>query len=63
MNYRGVFMVPVICSVFMGVVTWLVYAAMYALTKSNTVSVIIALAAALVSYFVPVMLFKKKGLY
>jgi hypothetical protein len=47
----------------MGVVTWLVYAAMYALTNSNTVSVVIALAAALVSYFVPIMVLKKKGLY
>lgn len=63
MEYIKVFAVPLICSAVMGVVTWAVYTIVYTLAASNTIAVIVALIFAMASYFGPVFIFKKRGLY
>lgn len=51
MPYAEVFVKPTICSIIMGLFTWLSYRGMFALTASNTISLFIALAVALITYF------------
>jgi len=53
MPYVKVFAKPVLSSLIMGVFTWLSYKGMYALTSANAISLIVAFAVALVTYFGP----------
>ena len=57
------FAVPGVCSVIMGIVTWAVYTIVYTLAASNIIAVIAALIFAMASYFGPVFIFRKMGLY
>lgn len=63
MEYVKVFAVPGVCSVIMGIVTWAVYTIVYTLAASNIIAVIAALIFAMASYFGPVFIFRKMGLY
>lgn len=56
------FGIPFICSIIMGIVTGLIYKLFIWLCGSNAVSLLFALAAA-IAYFLPIILFKKKGIY
>lgn len=46
------------CALFMGACTYGTYALLFSVTQSNTVSVIAALAAAMITYFGPMIAFK-----
>lgn len=63
MDYAKIFAVPSVCSLIMAVVTLTVYNIIFTLVQSNTIAVIVALIFAMLSYFGPVLIFKKKGLY
>ncbi len=63
MQFVRIFAVPAACSAFMGIVAALMYKLIFALSTSNTVSVLAAFVFALVSYFVPVIICRRKGLY
>lgn len=60
MDIKNALLLPVICSCIMAVVSLAVYAIINSLTASNTIAVIAALMAALVSYFGPVYILRKK---
>ncbi|MCM1282221.1 MAG: polysaccharide biosynthesis protein [Roseburia sp.] len=55
---KKTFFIPALCSLIMGVVTWLVYKGFYALCKSNTVSALAAIVAAVLVYFVTLLLLR-----
>lgn len=57
------FGIPLICAVIMGVACGLTYKGVYAVSSSNIVSLIAAMAVAAVSYFGPVFVFVKKKLF
>lgn len=63
-NYRipvvSVFAKPAVCSLIMGLFTFWAYRAMFAITSSNVISVIIALIVALATYFASYYIFTKK---
>ena len=52
------FMMPTLASIFMGVLAWAVYEGMYLLTEINVLSLFVAIAIAVVVYFVLLILFK-----
>ena len=54
----GTFILPTLAAVCMGVGTWLTYQGMYALTKSNVISLLPAIMIAVVVYFVLLILFR-----
>lgn len=55
---KKTFLIPAGCSAIMGVVTYLVYQGLYMLSKSNTISLVVAMAVAIVVYAVTLLLFK-----
>lgn len=57
------FGIPFVCALIMGVVTGGVYNLFITILSSNLVAVAFALIAAFISYFAPLYLFKKKGIY
>ena len=52
------FIVPIICSTIMGVVTFVVYHGLYALIKSNVVAVVISMILAVLTYGICMLLLK-----
>lgn len=52
------FMMPTLAAVFMGALAWAVYEGMYLLTEINVLSLFVAIAIAVVVYFVLLILFK-----
>lgn len=63
MDYEKIFLAPCVCAVIMGAATWLTYKGIYALIESNVVALMFALVVAGVTYFGPILIFRKKGLY
>lgn len=63
LEYVKTFFIPLFCAVVMGILTGAVYQGVYALSKSNVIALLFAFAAAGVTYFGPLLLFKKKRLY
>lgn len=63
MNYAKIFLAPSVCALIMGIVTWVAYQGVYALVHKNMIALFIALMIAVVTYFGPLLIFKKKGLY
>lgn len=57
------FGIPLICALIMGIACGLTYYFVNLLVKSNLISLIFAFMVAAVTYFGPLILFKKKGLY
>lgn len=55
---KKTFLIPAGCSAIMGVVTYLVYQGLYMLSKSNTISLVVAMTVAIVVYAVTLLLFK-----
>lgn len=55
---RKTFIIPALCSIIMGVLTFLVYNGIYMLCKINIVAFIFAMLVAVVVYFVTLLLFK-----
>lgn len=55
---KTTFLIPFICSIIMGAITFLVYQGIYLLVHSNTLSTLIALCIAVIVYFVSVILLK-----
>jgi len=51
-------LIPGIAAVFMGALTWAVYQGMYLLTESNVISLIPAIAVAVMIYFTLLILFR-----
>lgn len=54
----GTFIIPILAAVCMGVGAWLTYQGMYALSKSNVISLLPAITIAVVLYFVLLILFR-----
>lgn len=52
------FMMPTLAAVFMGALAWAVYEGLYLLTEINVLSLFVAIAIAVVVYFVLLILFK-----
>lgn len=52
------FIIPTICSAIMGVVTYFSYTLLHSLTKSNTISLVIAFILAVIVYAVTLLLMK-----
>lgn len=63
MEYIQTFVIPFACACIMGVAVAFTYQGMYSLTSSNIISLCISFVVAAVSYFGPLYLVKKKGLY
>ena len=63
MNYQKIFLAPSVCAIVMGVATWITYKGMFALVHSNLIALIFALVIAGITYFGPLLIFRKKGLY
>ena len=57
------FAIPFICSIIMGITSGLTYRLLMLLCGINIVSLLFAGAAAAAGYFLPIILFKKKGIY
>lgn len=57
------FVIPSICAIIMGIASFLTYKFVYEALVNNTIALFAAFLMAFVTYFVPVILFKKKGLY
>jgi len=57
------FGIPFLCSIIMGIVSGIVYKLMMLLCDINLVSLLFAGVAAAAGYFLPIILFKKKGIY
>ncbi len=57
-EYIKTFVIPAICSVIMGFITFLVYQGLFALCKKNAVALFIAIIIAVVVYAVLMLLFK-----
>jgi len=57
------FGIPLICSIIMGIASGLTYRLLMLLCGINIVSLLFAGAAAAAGYFLPIILFKKKGIY
>lgn len=55
---KKTFIIPAICSVIMGIITFFVFNGTYMLCKSNIVSVVFAIIVAIIVYFVTLLLFK-----
>ncbi|NLJ90336.1 MAG: polysaccharide biosynthesis protein [Clostridiales bacterium] len=55
---RKTFVIPLISSIIMGVIAWLVYKGMYIVTSMNSISTIISLFAAIIVYFAFLLLLK-----
>ncbi len=55
---KKTFVIPAVCSAIMGVITYFVYQGLYALCKSNVISLIIAFIIAVLVYGVTLLLFK-----
>lgn len=62
-EYKKTFIIPLICSLIMGVVVYIVYTAIHSVSGNNIISLVFALVAAAVSYFGPVILLRKKHIY
>ncbi len=63
LEYVKSFGVPLICAIIMGICSGLTYKLMYMLCESNMVSLMLALVMAALSYFGPLLLFRKKKMY
>jgi len=57
------FGIPLLCSIIMGITSGLIYKLIMLLCGINLVSLLFAGAAAAAGYFLPIILFKKKGIY
>lgn len=57
-EYKKTFLIPLLSSVIMGVFAYLFYQGMYLITKSNAVSVIVAIILAVIIYAVALLLLK-----
>lgn len=55
---KKTFLIPAVCSVLMGVVTWLVNYGLYSLCEINAVAVLTAIFVAMIVYFVAMLLLK-----
>ncbi|MCH5332702.1 MAG: polysaccharide biosynthesis protein [Agathobacter sp.] len=55
---KKTFLIPAVCSVLMGAVTWLVNYGLYSLCEINAVAVLTAIFIAMVVYFVAMLLLK-----
>jgi len=55
--------IPFICAIIMGIASGLTYKLMLLLSGINIVSLMVAGLAAAIGYFLPIILFKKKGIY
>lgn len=62
LNYKQeiytTFIIPIIASIIMGILTFITYKLIYILTKSNTISTLIALVIAVVIYFIALIALK-----
>lgn len=63
MDYGRIFFAPSVCSIIMGIATGITYKGIYALIEGNFIALMIALLVAAVTYFGPLLIFRKKGLY
>ena len=57
------FGIPFICSIIMGITSGLAYKLMMYLSGINLLALVFACAVAAIGYFLPIILFKKKGIY
>ena len=55
---KKTFLIPLICSLIMGVITYFAYKGLYALCKINAVAVIVAIVLAVIVYAVTLLLLK-----
>lgn len=55
---KKTFLIPAVCSVLMGAVTWLVNSGLYSLCEINAVAVLTAIFVAMIVYFVAMLLLK-----
>ena len=55
---KKTFLIPLICSLIMGVITYFVYKGLYALCKINSVAAIVAILVAVIVYAVTLLLLK-----
>ncbi|MDY6329714.1 MAG: oligosaccharide flippase family protein [Lachnospiraceae bacterium] len=62
-EYIKTFLIPMVCSVFMGVVTALTYKIFHIISGHNIVALFFAFIMAAVSYFGTIFICKKKNLY
>ncbi len=62
MKYKRIFLAPSVCALIMGVAISLTYKLMFTITSSNMISLVISFIVAGVSYFGPMLVFKKKRL-
>lgn len=60
LEYFQTFLIPLGCACIMGLCVWSIYTLTYMLTNSNIISVLLALVIAVITYFCPLMLCKKK---
>lgn len=58
---RRTFLIPLICAAFMGVFAWVIYDLLYHLTSSTVISVVPAIGAAMIVYFVLLVVFRGVG--
>lgn len=63
LELRRTFGIPLICAVIMGIASGAVYQGVYRLVQHNFVALMCAFTAAAVTYFGPLIFFKKKELY
>jgi stage V sporulation protein B len=55
-EYIRTFLIPAICSAVMGVAAWLIYFLLYKVSKSNAISLVVAIVFAIVIYAVLMLL-------
>ena len=55
MTFFGLFGPPVLCSLIMGVATWLIYHGVHALIPSNTISILLAIGGSVIVYFLMIL--------
>ncbi len=63
LEYIKTFGVPFICAIIMGVCSGLVYRLIYMLCANNFISLMLALVVAAITYFGPLLIFRKKKMY
>lgn len=62
-EYKKTFIIPLACSIIMGIAVYVVYTLMHMIIGSNIISLIFAFIAAGISYFAPIIFLRKKRIY
>lgn len=63
LEYKKTFGIPLICAIIMGICSWGTYKLLYMVSESNFISLMLALLVAAITYFAPLIMFRKMKMY